>query len=114
MHDVRSRQRGGQFCVAGEVVKGRRRAAVTTGYFRNTAHHTRSASCGSTYFGRLRDALPIERAAADFAAERVAGFDTETRPAFRVRALAGGARRPGAVAQGEGIEQSGSAKRARA
>ena len=55
-----------------------------------------------------------ERAAADFAAERVAGFDTETRPAFRVRALAGGARRPGAVAQGEGIEQSGSAKRARA
>jgi hypothetical protein len=60
------------------------------------------------------NALPIERAAADFAAERVAGFDTETRPAFRVRALAGGARRPGAVAQGEGIEQSGSAKRARA
>jgi hypothetical protein len=26
------------------------------------------------------NALPIERAAADFAAERVVGFDTETRP----------------------------------
>ncbi|HYR35132.1 MAG TPA: 3'-5' exonuclease domain-containing protein 2, partial [Burkholderiales bacterium] len=26
----------------------------------------------------------VERAAADFAAERVAGFDTETRPTFKV------------------------------
>src|SRR2546421_11574868 len=35
-----------------------------------------------------------ERAAADFATERVVGFDTETRPAFRV-----GQRYPTALAQ---------------
>src|SRR5258708_35574647 len=36
----------------------------------------------------------VERAAADFATERVVGFDTETRPAFRV-----GQRYPTALVQ---------------